>query len=118
VTLQAAVYLPDASVHGPGPWPTLVSCYGGPHVQFVSNQWSLTADLRAQFLRAQGFLVLKVDNRGSHRRGLVFEQPLRKRMGTIEVEDQVGTFKGRQQPAPIFFPSIFVFFVEFANSLT
>jgi len=88
-TLQAAVYLPDSAVHGPGPWPTLVSCYGGPHVQFVSNQWSLTADLRAQFLRAQGFLVLKVDNRGSHRRGLAFEQPVRKRLGTVEVDDQV-----------------------------
>jgi hypothetical protein len=33
VTLQAAVYVPDSKVHGPGPWPTLVSCYGGPHVQ-------------------------------------------------------------------------------------
>ena len=58
-------------------------------MQFVSDQWSLTADLRAQYLRAQGFLVLKVDNRGSYRRGLAFEMPVRKRMGTVEVDDQV-----------------------------
>lgn len=60
--------------------------------QFVSDQWSMTADLRAQYLRAQGFLVLKVDNRGSYRRGLAFEMPIRKRMGTVEVDDQVYQF--------------------------
>ena len=54
VTLQAAIYAPDPAIHGPGPYPTVVSCYGGPHVQYVQNSWNLaTADLRAQFLRAQ-----------------------------------------------------------------
>lgn len=38
----------------------MVVCYGGPHVQFVPDSWALTADLRAQFLREQGFFVLKV----------------------------------------------------------
>ena len=52
---------------GDGPYPTVVSFYGGPHVQFVANSWGMTADLRAQALRSKGFLVLKVDNRGSNR---------------------------------------------------
>jgi dipeptidyl-peptidase-4 len=60
VTLQAAVYEPDAAVHGPGPWPLIVAPYGGPHVMVVTDSWGVTADLRAQFLRAQGFCVLKV----------------------------------------------------------
>ena len=59
----------DIPMHaGDGPYPTVVSCYGGPHVQFVANSWGMTVDLRAQALRSKGFLVLKVDNRGSNRR--------------------------------------------------
>ena len=45
--------------------------------------------MRSQFLRANGFAVLKVDNRGSNRRGLVFEAPIRSKMGEVEVADQV-----------------------------
>ena len=72
-TLEAAFYAPDKALFGEGPYPTVVSCYGGPHVQFVADSWVMTADLRAQFLRSQGFLVIKCDNRGSDRRGLPFK---------------------------------------------
>jgi len=90
VTLHGALYVPDRAVHGPGPYPTVVSCYGGPNVQFVQNAWAfMTADLRAQFLRSQGFLVAKVDNRGSARRGLAFEGAVRGALGSLEVDDQV-----------------------------
>lgn len=83
--LNALVYRPAGS----GPFPTVVSVYGGPHVQRVVNGWGPTVDMRAQALRRRGYLVLVVDNRGSARRGLEFEAPLRHRMGSIEVEDQV-----------------------------
>ena len=90
VTLQGAVYLPDANIHGPGPYPLVVATYGGPHVQYVQNSWGMmTADLRSQFLRDQGFAIIKVDNRGSNRRGLVFETPIYENMGELEVADQV-----------------------------
>jgi len=93
VTLQAAMYKPDPAKYGDGPYPTVVSCYGGPHVQFVANSWGMTADLRAQALRSKGFLVLKVDNRGSNRRGLYFEAPVKFDMGNIEVEDQAAAVR-------------------------
>jgi dipeptidyl-peptidase-4 len=90
VTLQAAVYLPDENIHGKGPWPLVVATYGGPHVQYVRNTWgAMTADMRSQFLCANGFAVLKVDNRGSNRRGLVFEAPVYGNLGDLEVADQV-----------------------------
>ena len=54
VDLHMAVYRPPAEVFGDGPFPTLVSVYGGPHVQTVSNTYALTSDMRAQFLRGQG----------------------------------------------------------------
>ena len=90
VTLQAAVYTPDEAVHGKGPWPVVVATYGGPHVQYVSNTWGMmTADMRSQFLRGNGYAVIKVDNRGSNRRGLVFEAPIWGNLGNLEVADQV-----------------------------
>jgi len=89
VTLQAALYKPDSATFGPGPYPTVISCYGGPHVQFVANTWMMTADLRAQAMRSRGCLVLKVDNRGSNRRGLAFEGAVKHCMGSLEVDDQV-----------------------------
>ncbi|KAL0584236.1 hypothetical protein ABG067_005894 [Albugo candida] len=86
--LYGAVYLPDAQIHGSGPYPTLVSVYGGPHVQRVAHAWTMTVDMRAQRFRQLGYAVLKVDNRGSYRRGLAFEGAIKNRMGTIEVQDQ------------------------------
>lgn len=94
VTLQAAMYLPDEEVHGKGPYPLVVATYGGPHVQYVQNTWGMmTADMRSQFLRTNGFAVLKVDNRGSNRRGLGFETPVYGNMGEMEVADQVAGVK-------------------------
>lgn len=88
-TLYGAVYRPPADEFGPGPYPTLVSVYGGPHAQMVTSGWKMTANMRAQYLARQGFLVFVLDNRGSARRGLQFEGALKHRMGTVEVEDQV-----------------------------
>jgi len=81
--------VPDAARFGSGPHPTVVSCYGGPHVQFVQDSWAMaTADMQAQFLRSQGYLVVKCDNRGSHRQGLAFEAAIRGKLGELEVLDQ------------------------------
>jgi len=70
-------------------FPAIVSVYGGPHVQRIADEWSLTVDLRAQYLAQEGFIVFKLDNRGGANRGLSFEAALADRAGTIEVEDQV-----------------------------
>ena len=83
-TLYGALYRPE----GEGPHPLLVAVYGGPHAQTVLDAWGLTVDLRAQYLAQQGFLVLKLDNRGMAGRGLEFEAHLHRQMGTIEVDDQ------------------------------
>jgi dipeptidyl-peptidase-4 len=88
VTLYGAIYRPPASF-GAGPFPTIVSVYGGPHAQSVSNSWYLTVDMRVQYMRRAGFLVFKLDNRGTSRRGLAFEGVIKNRMGHSEVEDQV-----------------------------
>ena len=71
------------------PAPLIVQVYGGPHVQTAVDSWLATVELRAQYLAQEGFLVLRVDNRGSARRGLKFEGAIARRMGTVEVRDQV-----------------------------
>ncbi|WP_157595960.1 S9 family peptidase [Plesiocystis pacifica] len=87
-TLYGALYEPDPAKFQP-PYPTVVSVYGGPHAQRVSESWSMNVDLRSQRLRDHGYLVFKLDNRGAARRGLAFEGALRHDMGNVEVQDQV-----------------------------
>ncbi|MFN8558838.1 MAG: prolyl oligopeptidase family serine peptidase [Dehalococcoidia bacterium] len=87
VTLHGAVYRPPAVAPG-SKAPVVVSVYGGPHAQRVANTWALTADLRAQYYAQQGFVVVRIDNRGSARRGLAFEGAIHRNMGAIEVQDQ------------------------------
>jgi dipeptidyl-peptidase 4 len=88
VTLYGAIFRPPETF-GSGPFPTIVSVYGGPHAQTVANSWRLTASLRVQYLRNLGYLVFLLDNRGSARRGLAFEGAIRRQLGHQEVADQV-----------------------------
>ena len=87
-TLHGALYRPSAEF-GPGPYPTVIYVYGGPHVQIVDDHWSMTCAMRPQYLRSKGYLVFTLDNRGSARRGLEFEGVIKDNMGEIEVRDQV-----------------------------
>ena len=88
--LFAHVYKPrDQTRFGCGPYPTIVAVYGGPHVQRVKNEWYCTVDLRAQALADLGYMVVKCDNRGSSRRGLEFESAIYRKMGSVELEDQI-----------------------------
>ena len=87
--LHGLLYRPDASRYGPGPYPTIVQVYGGPHAQRALDSWRNTANMRAQYLRSLGFLVFVLDNRGSAGRGLQFEAAIRWDMGNVEVDDQV-----------------------------
>lgn len=92
VALHGAVYKPHP-VEAGRRYPVIVSVYGGPHVQRVMDEWGMTVDLRAQYLAQRGFVVLKVDNRGSANRGLAFEAAIADRMGTVEVDDQVAAVR-------------------------
>ena len=92
-TLHAALYRPDVRIFGPGPYPLICAVYGGPHVQRVNRSWSQCADMRAQRLRSLGFCVVKCDNRGSSRRGLAFESAISRRLGRLEVLDQVAVVR-------------------------
>lgn len=89
VTLYGALYVPSEVLYGPGPYPLIVSVYGGPHAQMVVHEWRMAVAMRAQYLRGLGYLVFVLDNRGSARRGLEFEGAIRHNLGDLEVRDQV-----------------------------
>lgn len=99
LTLEAAIYTPPGAGTDGRRYPIIVSVYGGPHAQRVMNTWALTVDLRAQYLAQQGYIVLRVDNRGSANRGLRFEGAIAGDMGRVEVADQVAGVRWlSQQP--------------------
>ncbi|PSR34190.1 MAG: S9 family peptidase [Sulfobacillus benefaciens] len=86
ITLYGAVYPAKTDVR---PVPAIVNVYGGTHAQMVLNSWNLTIDLQAQLLSQKGYLVFKLDNRGSYHRGKQFEGYVYRRFATVEVQDQV-----------------------------
>ena len=67
-------------------YPVFVYTYGGPHAQTVTNTWGRSIE---QYMAQHGFIVFALDNRGSARRGVQFESPIYKQMGTPEIADQL-----------------------------
>ncbi|MEH0197169.1 S9 family peptidase [Caulobacter sp. CCNWLY153] len=65
-------------------YPVIVSVYGGPHAQRVTKAWNVSDEAFAN----AGYVVFKLDNRGSSNRSTAFKTALDRRMGTVEVEDQ------------------------------
>lgn len=86
-TLHYRMFEPKAFVAGKQ-YPVVVSVYGGPHAQRVTNSWS-PRDLYLHYLVQQGFLVFQLDNRGSFNRGKAFEAPIYKKLGVVEIADQI-----------------------------
>lgn len=87
--LYGALYKPDPMKFGPPPYRTMIEVYGGPSVQLVCDSWTNTVDMRAQYLRSKGILVWKMDNRGTARRGLMFEGALKHNFGLVDADDQL-----------------------------
>lgn len=69
--------------------PAIVYLYGGPVAQVVTNRWGGSRGLLMQHWVNKGYVVFSIDNRGSANRGKAFEDPLYKKMGFVEVEDQI-----------------------------
>jgi dipeptidyl-peptidase-4 len=86
-TLHYRVFEP-AKLEANKQYPVIVSVYGGPGAQRVTNSWS-HRDLYFHFMAQRGYIVFQLDNRGSENRGKKFEDPIYKKLGVVEVEDQI-----------------------------
>lgn len=67
-------------------YPVIVDVYGGPHGQRVRKKWSIGWQ---QYMAQNGYVVFALDNRGTSFRGVEFDAPIYRRLGSVEVEDQV-----------------------------
>jgi len=97
VTLHGCLYRPSNYVEGQK-YPTLVSIYGGPRSQMVTNEYKLPKFLRVFLATRTGHAVVMIDGRGSNDRGLEFEGRLRNRMGQVEIQDQVDGLRYLAKP--------------------
>jgi dipeptidyl-peptidase 4 len=79
-------------------YPVFVDVYGGPHVQTVARRWaSSSISLIDEYMAQRGYIVFRLDNRGSARRGRAFSDPIYGRLGQIEVQDQLAGARWLQQ---------------------
>jgi dipeptidyl-peptidase-4 len=74
-------------------YPVVVHWYGGPTLQMVSNRYGATNIfniIERDLLYTQaGFLVWRLDNRGSFGRGHAFETPILDELGPVALADQL-----------------------------
>lgn len=67
-------------------YPAIVAVYGGPHAQQVKKTWQSASE--RTYLEA-GYVIFRLDNRGSGNRSAKFMRALDRNLGTVEVEDQL-----------------------------
>jgi dipeptidyl-peptidase-4 len=70
-------------------YPAIVYLYNGPHVQLVKDGFPGSGNLWYEYLTQHGYIVWTMDGRGSSNRGLKFEQATFRKLGTVEMEDQL-----------------------------
>jgi len=79
--------LPPRNVVPGRRYPAIVMVYGGPGHQSVQNKWS--ARLLWEHLADRGVAVFQLDNRGTPARGRAFKSATYKRLGELELQDQI-----------------------------
>lgn len=88
IGLNARMVLP-ADFDPSRKYPVIVYVYGGPHGQMVRDQWLSGWPLWFQYMAERGYIIFTIDNRGTNNRGLAFEQAIHRRLGDLEVQDQM-----------------------------
>ena len=70
-------------------YPTVVYVYGGPHAHNVDARWHWSSRSWETYMAQRGYLLFILDNRGSENRGRDFEQATFRRLGQVEMQDQM-----------------------------
>jgi dipeptidyl-peptidase 4 len=73
-------------------YPVICYVYGGPHSQLVKDEWLGGMGGRTvwfQHLAQKGYIVYRVDGRGTNNRGIDWVQSIHRQLGTVEIADQI-----------------------------
>ncbi len=87
-TLMALLTRPQA-IEPNRRYPVLIYVYGGPHAQVVLDAFRSMLQPWRNLMASRGILVFSVDGRGSGGRGHEFESAIHRRLGEVELEDQL-----------------------------
>jgi dipeptidyl-peptidase 4 len=74
-------------------YPVLLTIYGGPGSNTVTNQWGGATGMWHQMLAEQGYVVVSVDPRGTQFRGKQFKHSTYLQLGKLETEDFIEVAK-------------------------
>lgn len=74
-------------------YPVLMTVYGGPGIQTVTDDWGWINYFWHQYLAERGYIVVSVDNRGTGARGQEFKKMTYLHLGKYETEDQIAAAK-------------------------
>ena len=86
--LWARTFLP-ANFDANKKYPVLIYVYNGPGVQLNLDTYLGAGAHWMPWLAQQGYIVFSLDGRGSANRGKDFEQAIFRRLGDVEVDDQM-----------------------------
>ncbi|MFZ6863002.1 DPP IV N-terminal domain-containing protein [Undibacterium sp. Ji67W] len=84
--MESLLYLPpdfDATKK----YPVYQHLYGGPMAPTVVDRWS--NDMYYHFLAQQGYIVWILDNRSASNKGIASAWPIHKKLGQLELQDQL-----------------------------
>lgn len=70
-------------------YPIIVYLYNGPHLQLVKDVFPNTQNLWYDFMTQKGYILFVMDGRGSSNRGFDFETATFRKLGTVELQDQL-----------------------------
>ena len=70
-------------------YPTVIYVYGGPHAHSIEASWHWGSRSWETYMAQKGYILFILDNRGSQDRGRDFEQATFRRLGQVEMQDQM-----------------------------
>jgi len=70
-------------------YPVIVYLYNGPNVQLIHNSFPESGNLWYEYMAQRGYIIFTMDGRGSANRGMAFEQVTYKKLGDVEMQDQL-----------------------------
>ncbi|MBO4264117.1 MAG: S9 family peptidase [Bacteroidales bacterium] len=81
-------------------YPLIVYVYGGPHSQMVTGAWMAKLRHWELVMAQRGYAVYVQDNRGTTNRGAAFEKAVNRRLGAVEMADQMAGLSSLLERCP------------------
>lgn len=78
-------------------YPVVLYVYGGPHSQFTADEWGGSIHHTYRLFAEMGIAVYWLDNRGTWGRGHAFETAVYRRLGQVDVADQMAGARWLQE---------------------